>query len=80
MKKIKYDVNQLYYFTGRLYCLFGFDQGLVTDAEGLELPTQFRRKPRLKVFYLPVCKFPVFFNIQRSFNKTNKIPNNLFLM
>lgn len=55
----------------------GFGQGLVTDAEGLEPPTQFRRKPRLKVSFLPACTFPIFFNIQLSFNKTKQNPQRL---
>lgn len=50
---------------------------MTTDAEGLEPPTQLRRKPRLKVSHLPVCKFPIFFNIQLSFNKTKQNPQQL---
>lgn len=34
-----------------------FDQGLGIDAEGLEPPTQFRGKPRRKVFY-PSMEIP----------------------
>ena len=31
----------------------------------------------MKFFYLSACKFPIFFNIQLSFNKTKQNPQQL---